>query len=128
MWRAVHMPIDTPAEQLPTQLTGVGRMLVRAGHLDQKTALSLSELALQRGGRFIATALSAGAIKSADLAHALSNDLNLPLIDLDAVDVHQLPTQVLDPKLAQQYQLLVLGRRGNRVSIGCADPTNTEAA
>ena len=122
------MPLDISAELPPTQLTGVARMLVRAGHLDHKTAQSLSELALQRGGRFIATALSAGAIKAADLAHALSADLNLPLVDLDAVDVHQLPTQVLDPKLAQQYQLLVLGRRGNRVSIGCADPTNTEAA
>ena len=122
------MPLDISAEPPPTQLTGVARMLVRAGHLDHKTAQSLSELALQRGGRFIATALSAGAIKAADLAHALSADLNLPLVDLDAVDVHQLPTQVLDPKLAQQYQLLVLGRRGNRVSIGCADPTNAEAA
>jgi len=122
------MPLDISAELPPTQLTGVARMLVRAGHLDHKTAQSLSELALQRGGRFIATALSAGAIKAADLAHALSADLNLPLVDLDAVDVHQLPTQVLDPKLAQQYQLLVLGRRGNRVSIGCADPTNAEAA
>ena len=122
------MPLDISAELPPTQLTGVARMLVRAGHLDHKTAQSLSELALQRGGRFIATALSASAIKPADLAHALSADLNLPLVDLDAVDVHQLPTQVLDPKLAQQYQLLVLGRRGNRVSIGCADPTNAEAA
>ena len=128
MRRPACMPIDTPAEQLPTQLTGVARMLVRAGHLDQKTAQSLSELALQRGARFIATALSAGALKPGDLAHALSTDLNLPIIDLDAVDVHQLPTQVLDPKLAQQYQLLVLSRRGNRVSIGCADPTNTEVA
>ncbi len=128
MRRPVRMPIDIPAEQSPTQLTGVARMLVRAGHLDHQTAQSLSELALQRGARFIATALSAGALKPADLAYALSNDLNLPLIDLDAVDVHQLPTQVLDPKLAQQYQLLVLSRRGNRVSIGCADPTHTEAA
>ena len=52
------MPIDIPAEQSPAQLTGVARMLVRAGHLDHQTAQSLSELALQRGARFITTAMT----------------------------------------------------------------------
>jgi type IV pilus assembly protein PilB len=34
---------------------------------------------------------------------------------------------MVDPKLATQYQLLVLGKRGNRLFIGGADPTDQEA-
>ncbi|MFM8768683.1 MAG: type IV-A pilus assembly ATPase PilB [Rubrivivax sp.] len=122
------MALDVFAELPLIQLTGVARMLVRAGHLDARTAHSIGELAAQRGERFIPAALASGAVNAADLAHALSTDLSLPLLDLDAIDIHRLPTQVLDSKLALQYQLLVLARRGNRVSIACADPTNSEAA
>mgnify|MGYP000060525620 CR=1 FL=1 len=35
---------------------------------------------------------------------------------------------VSDQKIASQYQLLVLGKRGNRLFIGAADPTDQEAA
>ncbi len=122
------MPTEALAESPTSQLTGIARMLVRSGHIDSKTASHLSEVARQRGIRFVPAALASGAIRPADLAHALSSHLSLPLMDLDAVDTSKLPTHVLDTKLAAQYQLLALGKRGNRVLIACADPTDPEAA
>ena len=52
----------------------------------------------------------------------------MPLIDLNAVDIQKLPRNIVDPKIAAQYQLMVLGKRGNRLFIGAADPTDQEAA
>ena len=122
------MSTEVLADQNTQQLTGMARMLVRAGHLDANTARELTDAARQQGVRFIPLALSSGVIRPAELAHALSQGLSLPLIDLDTVDTNKLPTHLLDAKLTRQYQLVVLGKRGNRVFIGSADPTDGEAA
>src|SRR5664279_116021 len=72
--------------------------------------------------------IAAGAVSPSDLAHTLSVALALPLLDLTAVDPQKLPKNVIDSKLAAQYQVVVLGKRGNRIFIGGADPTDQEAA
>jgi type IV pilus assembly protein PilB len=48
-------------------------------------------------------------------------------MDISAVDLQRLPRNVIDVKLATQYQVLVLGKRGNRLFIGGSDPTDQEA-
>ena len=58
----------------------------------------------------------------------MSTALALPLLDLNAVDLTRLPKGIVDPKMANQYQLMVLGKRGSRLFIGAADPTDQEAA
>ena len=67
------------------------------------------------------------AVKPDDLAHTLAHALALPLLDLNAVDVQKLPRNLVDAKISSQYQLVVLGKRGNRLFIGAADPTDQEA-
>jgi type IV pilus assembly protein PilB len=71
--------------------------------------------------------LAAGALSPSDLAHTLSGSLALPLLDLNAVDPQRLPRNIIDGKLAAQYQVVVLGKRGNRLFIGGSDPTDQEA-
>jgi type IV pilus assembly protein PilB len=39
-----------------------------------------------------------------------------------------LPRNIIDSKIANQYQLIALGKRGNRIFIGAADPTDQEAS
>ena len=53
--------------------------------------------------------------------------LALPLLDLNAVDMQRLPRNILDAKIANQYQLIALGKRGNRVFIGAADVQKSAA-
>ncbi|MEN9417624.1 MAG: hypothetical protein RI988_1244 [Pseudomonadota bacterium] len=122
------MPADTVAEPTQSALTGVARVLVHAGVLTQKAAEELAKTARERRASFITIALAAGAVKPAELAHVLAGALCLPLVDLNAVDLGRAPRNVLDAKIAQQYQVVVLGRRGNRLFIGAADPTSQEAA
>ncbi len=122
--------MDTPpsAPDLATTLSGVARVLVHAGKINAKTAEDLVKLAKEKKSSFLSEVLSGGSITATDLAYTLSNTLALPLIDLSAIDPQKLPTDVVDAKLASQYQVVVLGKRGNRLFIGSADPTNQEAA
>ncbi len=121
------MPTETLVEPPQSFLSGVARVLVSAGKLSAKSAQALTESARERKGSFVAAVISAGAVKPDDLAHTLSAALALPLIDLNAIDLLKLPRNIVDQKIASQYQLIVLGKRGNRLFIGAADPTDQEA-
>ncbi|GCL64172.1 type 4 fimbrial assembly protein PilB [Rubrivivax pictus] len=108
-------------------MSGVARVLVHAGKLSSKAAEDLAKSAKDRRISFIGAVIASGAVSAFDLAHTLSTALALPLLDLSAVDFERLPKNIVEPKLAVQYQLVMLGRRGNRLFIGGADPTDQEA-
>jgi type IV pilus assembly protein PilB len=108
-------------------LSGVARVLVHAGKLTAKAAEELSKSARDQRRGFVSTVVAAGALSAADLAHALSLALAIPVLDLHAVDAQRLPKNIIDPKLSAQYQVLVLGKRGSRLFIGGSDPTDQEA-
>jgi type IV pilus assembly protein PilB len=122
------MAAETLVEPPQSSLSGVARVLVNAGKLTAKAAEELTKSARERKVSFVSTLIGANAVKPDDLAHTLSTALALPLIDLNAVDLQKLPRNLVDAKISNQYQLLVLGKRGNRLFIGAADPTDQEAA
>ena len=120
--------VDTLADAPQSTLSGVARVLVHAGKLSTKAAEDLVRNAKEQKRSFVAAVLAEGAVKPTDLAHTLSTALALPLLDLTSVDPQKLPRNVIDVKLTTQYQVVVLGKRGNRLFIGGADPTDQEAA
>ncbi len=120
---ATEVILDPPQ----SSLSGVARVLVNAGRLNPKTAEEVAKSARERRTSFVTALVGAGAIKPDDLAHTLAAALALPLVDLNALDTQKLPRNLVDSKIATQYQLLVLGKRGNRLFIGAADPTDQEA-
>ena len=119
--------MDTLAEAPHSALSGVARVLVHAGKLNVKTAEELVKASRDKRVSFVSSVISSGAVSPGDLAHTLSSALALPLLDLSAVDAQRLPRNVIESKLAAQYQVVVLGKRGNRIFIGGADPTDQEA-
>ncbi len=119
----VDSVIDTPSGAL----SGVARVLVHAGKLDVAAAQQLVKTAKETKQSFVSAVVSSGTMTPRDLAHTLSTTLAIPLMDLAAVDLQKLPKNVIDNKLSAQYQVLVLGKRGNRLFIGGTDPTDQEA-
>ena len=116
----------TLAEPPHSALSGVARVLVHAGKLQAKAAEELVRQAREKKISFVNSVIAAGAVSSYDLAHTLSTALALPVLDLNALDAQRLPQNIIDGKLALQYQVVVLGRRGSRLFIGGADPTDQE--
>ena len=119
--------MDTLADAPQSALSGVARVLVHAGKLSAKVAEDLVRSSKEKRSSFISSVIAAGAVSPADLAHTLSAALALPLLDLASVDPQRLPRNVIDAKMVLQYQIVVLGKRGNRLFIGGADPTDQEA-
>ncbi|MBT9492032.1 MAG: Flp pilus assembly complex ATPase component TadA, partial [Paucibacter sp.] len=116
----------TLAEPPQSALSGVARMLVHAGKLSPKVAEDLARQAREKKISFVNAVIAGGVVSSVDLAHTLSTALALPLLDLSAMDPQRMPHNIIDGKLALQYQVVVLGRRGSRLFIGGADPTDQE--
>lgn len=115
---------DTTTVALP----GIGRALVAAGKLPQKAAEDLYRKAMGGKSSFMAELVGSGAVSPADLAHTLSAAFAAPLVDLDAVDPQRLPKGLLDPKICTDFRVLVLSKRGNRLIIATADPSDQAAA
>ncbi len=120
---------DTPAiPESSNALPGVGRALVAAGKLEQQFAQEIYQKALTCRSSFVAELTGSGAVSASDLAHTLAQAFALPLIDLDAVDLARLPADLLDKKICQDYRVLVLGKRLNRIIVATADPAEQQAA
>ncbi|MBP9905263.1 MAG: type IV-A pilus assembly ATPase PilB [Rhodoferax sp.] len=120
---------DTPVVNEPTDaLPGVGRALVAAGQLDLHFAQGIYRKALANRASFVAELTGSGAVSASDLAHTLARAFALPLLDLDAVDADRLPKDLLDKKICQDYRVLALGKRQNRIIVGTADPSDQQAA
>ncbi len=118
------LPTDTPSMALP----GLGRALVSAGKLGQKAAEDLYRKAQSSRTSFIAELTGSGAVSPYDLAHTMSTAFAAPLLDLDAIDVNRLPTELLDPKICADYRIVVLSKRNNRLIVATADPADQQAA
>jgi type IV pilus assembly protein PilB len=109
-------------------LPGLARALVSAGKLPLKTAQELYGKAQGKKTSFIAELTGSGAVSANDLAHTMSQAFSAPLVDIDAVDTHRLPRDVLDPKICQQFRIVPLSRRANRLTVATADPSDQQAA
>jgi type IV pilus assembly protein PilB len=121
------MPVDTLIEAPSSALSGVARVLVHGGKLKVQRAEELAAAAREKRTSFVAALMDSGEMTSAALAHSLSAALAVPLLDLDAVDPQRLPRAILDAKLVSQYKVLPLSKRGSRLFLACADPTDQEA-
>ncbi len=115
-------------ENVPVALPGLGRALILAGKLEQKSAEELFRKASSNRTSFIAELTGSGAVSAADLAHTMSAAFAAPLIDLDAVDTQRLPKELLDNRICHDYRVVVLGKRNNRLVVATADPSDQAAA
>jgi type IV pilus assembly protein PilB len=103
-------------------------MLVYAGKLAQPQAEEIERSARRQGLDFLQQLASLQLLSARELAHSMAAACGLPLLDLDAIAVQRLPSDLLEPKLCLDYQILPLSKRNNRLQVATADPTNHAAA
>lgn len=120
--------MDTLNELPSAALSGVARVLVHGGRLTAKAAEELTLQAKDRKVSFVEALISSNTMTPGVLAHSLAHALSVPLLDLDAIDAQKVPRGFLDAKLIAQYKVLPLGKRGSRLFLACADPTDQEAS
>ncbi len=120
--------VDTASRETNSiALPGLGRALILAGKLGQKSAEDIYRKASSGRTSFIAELTGSGAVSASDLAHTMSSAYAAPLVDLDAIDTQRLPKGLLDSKICLAYRVVVLSKRNNRLTVATADPSDQEA-
>ena len=109
-------------------LPGIGRALISAGKVSQQAAEAAASKAGANRTSFIAELSNAGILSALEVAETVSTMFSAPLLDLDAVNAARLPHELLDAKIISSYRVLPLSKRGNRITVATADPTQQEAA
>ena len=108
-------------------LSGLARALVQAGRLKEAEAEQLLTQSSQDRVSLIETVIASKKISSMDLARFVADTFGYPLLDLAVFDETHIPTNAIDRKLIATHRVIPLNKRGNRLSVAIADPTNLRA-
>ena len=120
--------VDTDDALSTMALPGLARALMARGALTLQQAQQLYAEAQRKRTGFITELIEARAVSPRELAHTMSAAFAAPLIDLEAVDPQRLPRGLLSARTCQQFRIVPLARRGNRLSVATADPSDLQAA
>jgi type IV pilus assembly protein PilB len=108
-------------------LGGLPQRLVQDGVVEEAAMLTALQAAKDRKSSFVTQLIAAGAAKARDIAVAASAEFGVPLYDLDSHNVDLDTVKLVQDKLLQKHRCLPLYRRGKRLFLGVADPTNLHA-
>jgi type IV pilus assembly protein PilB len=108
-------------------LSGLPQRLVQDGVVEESAMHTALQAAKDRKSSFVTQLIAAGAAKARDIAIAASAEFGVPLYDLDSHQVDIDVLKLVQEKLLQKHRCLPLYRRGKRLFLGVADPTNLHA-
>jgi type IV pilus assembly protein PilB len=107
----------------PPAITGLLAALVKTSVIESQRATEILEQSRANKEPIIQTLISSG-ISSVKIAQAASKNFGLPQIDLDSFDTTDLPTSIVPPKLLENGNALPLRKRGRRLTVAMADPSD----
>ena len=108
-------------------LSGLARKLVADDILAEDAASQAYQDALGKKIPFVRFLVENNLADARDIAHAASSEFGVPMIDIDALDIDNDTVKLVSRDLIQKHGALPLYKRGTRVLIGVADPTNLQA-
>src|SRR6201993_3471272 len=106
---------------------GLPQRLVQDGVVEEAAMLEAVNAARERKTSVVTQLVASGAANARDIAVAASNEFGVPLFDLEAVTVDLDAVRLVSDKLLSKHRVLPLFRRGKRLFLAVADPTNLHA-
>ncbi len=108
-------------------LPGIARRLVLEGVLTEAGARNAVEASNKTKQPLISTLAQQDGLTPTLVAGAASVEFGMPLLDVRALDVRQAPLRLVNESLIHQHKAVPIFKRGNRLFVGVADPTNLRA-
>ena len=108
-------------------LGGLPQRLVQDGVVEEAIMLEALNAAREKKTSIVTQLVTSGAAKARDIAVAASNEFGVPLFDLDSVALDLEIVRLVSDKLLSKHRVLPLFRRGKRLFLAVADPTNLHA-
>src|ERR1700722_12879954 len=108
-------------------LGGLPQRLVQDGVVEEAAMLEALNASRERKTSVVTQLVTSGAANARDIAIAASTEFGVPLFDLDALSIDIETIRLVSDKLLSKHRVLPLFKRGKRMFLAVADPTNTHA-
>jgi type IV pilus assembly protein PilB len=108
-------------------LGGLPQRLVQDGVVEEAAMHEAMNAAKERKTSVVTQLVNSGAAKARDIAIAASTEFGVPLFDLDAINTDLEIVRLVTDKLLAKHRVLPLFKRGKRMFLAVADPTNLHA-
>jgi type IV pilus assembly protein PilB len=115
--------MNTPA----TSLNGLARRLVSDNLLEAEAARKAISQSHKDKIPFVNYLVKNNVLDARTIARVASEEFGTPIFDLSSLNPESMPQKLLSEKLIRKHQALPLLRRGNRLFVGLADPTDLHA-
>ncbi len=112
---------------MKSALGGLAQRLVQDGLLDDAAMQDAIVRARQKHLSLVTHLVASNLATARDIAMSASNEFGVPLLDLDSIALDSDAIRVVSDKLLAKHRVLPLMKRGKRLFLAVADPTNLHA-
>jgi type IV pilus assembly protein PilB len=109
------------------KLGGLLNKLVVEGLIAEDAAIKALEAATKEKKPISHYLVDNKLVAAKKIAALGSLEFGLPILDLDAMDAEAIPRELVDEKLIKKHNAIPLFKRGNRLYVAIAEPTNLTA-
>jgi type IV pilus assembly protein PilB len=110
-----------------SNLTGLALRLVRDNLLSPADAERIQSEAHNKKTSFVTQLVESKKLDSPTIAKVASEDFGIPLFEISSLDLEMAPVKLVDEKIIRRHRVMPLFKRGTRLFVGVADPTNLQA-
>lgn len=107
-----------------TTLGGLALRLVRGNLLSSSDAERIQAEAVSNKVSFVTRLVESKKVDSATIARVASEEFGVPVFQISALDLEVAPIKLVDEKIIRRHRVLPLYKRGSRLYVAIADPTN----
>src|SRR5450432_998990 len=108
-------------------LGGLAQRLVQDGLLDEQAMQDAIARSKEKRVSLVTHLVATNLATARYIAISASNEFGVPLLDLDAIAPDMDAVRVVSEKLMQKHRVLPLMKRGKRLFLAVADPTDLHA-
>ncbi|MFQ5574881.1 MAG: type IV-A pilus assembly ATPase PilB [Terriglobia bacterium] len=115
------------APSTATSIGGLALRLVQDNLLSTADAERIQSEATTQRVPFVTQLVQSKKLDSTTVAKIASDEFGVPLFDIAALDLEVAPTKLVSEKIMNRHRVLPLYKRGTRLFVAIADPTNIQA-
>jgi len=113
--------------QQSSKLTGLAKQLVVQSLLSEEDTIAAVDAAKKNKTPLIHHIVKNKLVNSLDIATLASTEFGAPLLDINTIEIESSTVNIIKEDLMAKHHALPLFKRGTRLFIGIADPTNIAA-
>ncbi len=105
----------------------LAKHLYKHGTMDKVTIKLIEANARQDGRSFFEQALKEDNVQMEPILQSIAELEKMPVVDIDRINIDNLPLELLPDKMIEEYQILPLSKHNGRIFVAIGNPDNKVA-